>query len=142
MKFMVILAVVGIAAAAVPFRTSYSAPGGGRYVVTQDNSFEYGVRDTSLEYVRNVGDLVNVGAAGGPSGRTRSARVQTLSHMLNSGYVDASDELRFRTNLARATALGGNNYYINDSGELFYREGAGAPRTGPSAAAGQGVQVA
>ncbi|XP_047485521.1 uncharacterized protein LOC125036728 isoform X1 [Penaeus chinensis] len=178
MKFMVIIAVVGAAAAAVPFRTSYSAPGGGRYVVTQDNSFEYGVRDTSLEYVRNVGDLANVGAAGGPvsvksatdnqlqnfpyaigldsseevmfhagelgdlNGRTRSARVKTLSHMLNSGYVDASDELRFRSNFARATALGGKNYYINDSGELFYREGTGALHAGPSAAAGQGVQVA
>ncbi|XP_027231059.1 uncharacterized protein [Penaeus vannamei] len=142
MKFMVILAVAGIAAAAAPFRTSYSAPGGGKYIVTQDNSFEYGVRDTSLEYVRNVGELANVGAAGGPGARTRSARVKTLSHMLNSGYVDASDEFRFRSNLARATALGGKNYYINDSGELFYREGAGAHRGGPSAAAGQGVQVA
>ncbi|XP_042882218.1 uncharacterized protein LOC122259480 isoform X1 [Penaeus japonicus] len=178
MKFMVVLAVVGVAAAASPFRTSYRAPGGGRYIVTQDNSFEFGGRDTSLEYVRRVDDLANVGAAGGPvsvksakdnelqnfpyaigldsseevmfhagelgdlSGRTRSSRVKALSHMLNAGYVDASDEYRFRSNLARATALGGKNYYINDSGELFYRQGASVPQSGPSAAAGQGVQVA
>lgn len=76
------------------------------------------------------------------SGRTRSSRVKALSHMLNAGYVDASDEYRFRSNLARATALGGKNYYINDSGELFYRQGASVPQSGPSAAAGQGVQVA
>jgi len=135
MKVLVVLALVGVVASS-PLNMFRSLPGG-QYITTYDNSWEHGFRDTSVEFVRPVGDLTNVG---GSVARTRSDRVQQLDRVLNSGLVDFSDEYRFRTNLQRAAKLGGKDYYINESGELFYLPKQGAGQRGGQA--GSGVRVA
>jgi len=175
MKVLVVLALVGVVASS-PLNMFRSLPGG-QYITTYDNSWEHGFRDTSVEFVRPVSDLTNVGGSvslksaaikgtkktlpsfpyaygldsseetfyyageqGAPVARTRSDRVQQLDRVLNSGLVDFSDEYRFRTNLQRAAKLGGKDYYINESGELFYLPKQGAGQRG--AQAGSGVRVA
>merc|ERR1712168_355435 len=126
MKFLVLVAVVGVAAAK-PQGLWRNAPGGGQYIVTYDNSWEHGVRDTSVEYVRPV-------STAGRTGTTYSHadRVRALNQRLNSGLVDLSDELQYQYNLQWAQRQGAQNYYINNSGELFYRPGGA--QGGPNAA--------
>merc|ERR1712168_343239 len=137
MKFLVLVAVVGVAAAK-PQGLWRNAPGGGQYIVTYDNSWEHGVRDTSVEFVRPVGGVA------GRTGTTYSHadRVKDLSYRLNSGLVDLSDELQYQYNMQWAQRQGGGqNYYINNSGELFYRPG-GPQAGGPAAPTGSGPSPA
>merc|ERR1712168_292122 len=93
MKFLVLVAVVGVAAAK-PQGLWRNAPGGGQYIVTYDNSWEHGVRDTSVEYVRPVSTAgrtgVSVNSIGGTPAGAAGASLNKLAYAMG---LDSSEEM-------------------------------------------------
>ncbi|KAK7075283.1 hypothetical protein SK128_009988 [Halocaridina rubra] len=130
MKAIVCLMLVAAACAYPP------ALGRGRPMLTYDNSLENGVMQRSMEWVYPI--------ARGGGAQTKSSfpqRVEDLQRILDSGYMDRSDEMMLRTVMNNPERFGNREYVVDASGEVYFLPvgGAGAARDTGSAGAAVGA---